>query len=54
MQQNHHQSPSLKNVYLDPTAYYACFNHALSIETEEIMGVLLGACHYTNCTRQGK
>tara|TARA_B100000780_G_C21013373_1_gene405893 strand:- start:17 stop:832 length:816 start_codon:yes stop_codon:yes gene_type:complete len=43
MQQNHHQSPSLKNVYLDPTAYYACFNHALSIETEEIMGVLLGA-----------
>jgi len=35
--------PSLRQVFLDPTAYYACIHHALSIEKEEIMGVLLGS-----------
>lgn len=35
--------PTLRQVFLDPTAYYACINHALSIEKEEIMGVLLGS-----------
>ena len=34
---------TLTQVYLHPQAYYAATQHALSIETEEIMGVLLGS-----------
>ena len=33
---------TLTHVLIEPNAYYACISHALSIESEEIMGVLLG------------
>jgi len=33
---------ALKSVHMPPEVYYACTLHALTVESEEIVGLLLG------------